>query len=234
MVDFRLSNMRRRAVVAAAVSAVALAQLLFVTAVAQAAMDLVLADTPDIFAGFIQVRYDDPVPETLEATGYALQLKDNAGTVHNIQQDASNPFVPGSFTLTAGINHSGKLMPGGTLAIGGYIPALGYNSGSILTGSLTALGSGAAQDALEFLFKVTGGDAADLYGGVNAIRGLILHTTAFPGDFSGPFLNNNATSDLGNVVPEPATMVIWPLLGIAGITLEWRRRRRSAARGRAG
>lgn len=195
---------------------------------ARASMDLILADTPDIFSSFIDLSYDDPVDDLLQADGYAYQLKDNAGVTRNIQS-ADNPFAPGSFTLRATIDASGQLQSGGTVDFGGVVPDLGYTSGSILTGNVTALGYGQASEPLEFLFEVTGGDAAELFGGVSAVAGLILHTRAFPGDFSGPFYNDDGTSNAGHVVPEPATTVIWPLLGTAAAAFTWRRRRRSRA-----
>ena len=46
--------------------------------------------------------------------------------------------------------------------IGGTIGALGYNSGTLLTGTLQAFGFGPSPNAFDFAFSVTGGDAAGL------------------------------------------------------------------------
>lgn len=222
----RLWYTRRRAFSVAAVLAAVVLPLCFGPGSAQASMDLVFAETPDIYSGFIQLHYDSPTPDVLTANGYAMKLKDDTGTTYNIQKYPDNVYVPGSFALEATINSSGLLQPGGTVAFGGYIPDKGYTSGTILTGNLTTLGYGAAHEPLEFLFEVTGGDAAGLFGGISAIAGLILHTQAFPGDFSGEFSNNGSSSNTGSVVPEPATIVLWPLLAMAAAAMQWRRRRR--------
>ena len=121
---------------------------------AEASLDLILADSPDILSGYITVGYDHQT-DRLNADGWALQLYDGSPTPHNISE--------GQFTLRAQINDSGELQPGGTLSITGTVVAAGFTSGILLTGTLTKLGYGDAGEALEFLFDVTGGDAEPLY-----------------------------------------------------------------------
>lgn len=118
-------------------------------------------------------------------------------------------------------------MSGGTLSIGGTVASLGFNSGTLLTGDLTALGfPDAGGDPLEFLFNITGGDAASLYG---ATGGVIMSATGFGGSFAADFDNNMGmvgrgmgTADAG-AVPVPAA--VW-LFGSGLLGMVWVGRRR--------
>jgi hypothetical protein len=226
MMDFRLPNKRRRAVVAAAVSAVALLQLLFATAVAQAAMDLVLADTPDIFFADVDLEYDGA---ELVANGSTVTFTDTSGTLHYI---LGATYYFGDFSLQARINSLGQMqLPSNagdnTVTLTGRVPALGYGSGSLLTGDITAFDFG--PNVFEFLYTITGGDAASMFGGIGAAAGLIYHPQNFPGNFAAPFSNGGGFGDTRGVVPEPASLVIWPLLGLGIVLAERRRRRRLSA-----
>jgi hypothetical protein len=90
-----------------------------------------------------------------------------------------------------------------------------------LTGNLTAFGfKDTGGDPLEFLFSVTGGDAAGLYGGIGSIGGIILSGgTGFTGDFTMDFAGTgSAVADVG---PVPLPAAVWlfgaGLLGLVGI-----------------
>ncbi len=94
----------------------------------------------------------------------------------------------------------------------------------MLTGNLTAFGFDGSNDPLEFLFGVTGGSMAGLFGSVG---GVILSDTGFPGNsFSSNFSNTGlGLSDTGTPtppVPEPATLALL-LMGIPVIfvTRKW-------------
>lgn len=176
------------------------------SSLAQAApLNLLLNPEPDIFSSFITVDYNAGA-DSLIASGFAQQL--NSGGLFNI--------AGGSFDLNASIADDGSLA-GGALAIGGTVAGLGFNSGTLLTGTLSAFGFNQANDPLEFLFDVTGGDAASLYGDLG---GIILSNAGFPGNWardfsSGPF---QSFSDVGTLVPVPAAVWLFgsALLGLLG------------------
>lgn len=181
------------------------------SSLAQAApLNLQLNPAPDIFSAFIDVNYDSNA-DILTASGFALTLDDDGiGTPLDI--------AGGTFDLSASVLADGTLA-GGSLAIGGTVAGLGFNSGTLLTGSLSAIGFNQANDPLEFLFDVTGGDAAALYGGLG---GIILGFTGFDGDWGDDFVSApfNSVADVG-VVPVPAALWLFgsgliALLGLGG------------------
>ena len=123
----------------------------------------------------------------------------------------------------------------------GKIPALGANSGTLLTGTIgsTANDFGfptGGGTLFEWRFTVTGGDLASYYGGVGTSgAGIILDgkfvdsgSIPFTGVFTSNFQNASGTSLNGvadTFVPEPATLAA---LGGAAIgTLRSRRARRT-------
>jgi hypothetical protein len=168
-------------------------------------LNLTLADTPDFLIQLTTVAYDAGT-DSLTATGTAANLDDD-GTTESI--------TGGSFTLTASIDASGALSSG-TLSVGGTIASLGYNSGTLLTGDLTAFGFlDSGGDPLEFLFEVTGGDAAGLYPDT---AGVILSNTGFDGDFTTNFQNNgDGSADIAPPVPLPAAMWLF-ISGLLGLS----------------
>ena len=176
---------------------------------AQAApLNLTLLDFPDIVSSFIDVGYTAGT-DTFTANGFALELDDD-GSV------PAEAIADGTFDLTANIDDLGALN-GGTLTIGGTVASLGFNSGTLLTGNLTAFGfPDLGGDPLEFLFDVTGGDAAGLYG---SIGGIILGGTNFTGDFTTDFTGTG--SAVADVAPVPLPAAVWlfgaGLLGLVGL-----------------
>lgn len=180
--------------------------LFLFTPVAQAApLNLTLNDFPDIASFFIDVTYDEG-NDLLTAAGEALWLDDDGSGSAEVISD-------GSFHFTAAIDNSGNLS-GGTLNIGGKVSSLGFESGTLLTGNLTAFGFGGADDPFEFLFNVTDGDAAGLYGSVPA--GVILSKTGFSGNFTADFDNlvgGGAGTGSGESntapVPVPGTLLLF-------------------------
>ena len=195
-----------------------LSGLFVLSASAQAApLNLTLNNTPDIVSSFIDVTYDAGT-DSLIASGFAFELDDD-GSV------PAEAIVDGIFDLSATIDSTGALT-GGTLTIGGTVASLGFNSGTLLTGNLTAFGfPNAGGDPLEFLFDVTGGDAASLYGGGSIPGGIILSDAGFTGDFGSDFDNLSGGVPgtgigVSDVAPIPLPAAVWlfgsGLLGLVG------------------
>ena len=185
------------------VGAVAILALVGVTQAAP--LGLLLQDAPDVMSSFISVNYV-AATDTLTASGFALTLDD----------DGSVPpenIAGGSFDVSAAIDGAGNPL-GGTLTIGGTVASLGFNSGTLLTGSLTGFGFPAVGDPLELLFSVTGGDAAGLFGGIGPTVGVILTGSGFSGsfasDFSGPVFGGVA--DTAPLVPLPSALLTGAML----------------------
>lgn len=184
---------------------------------AQAApLNLTLNNVPDIISSFIDVTYTAST-DSFSASGFALELDDDGIGL-------PEAIAGGTFNLSANINASGVLS-GGSLTIGGTVASLGFNSGTLLTGDLTAFGfPGAGGDPLEFLFDITGGDAAGLYGSLPG--GIILSDAGFTGDFTNDFDNliggvTGTGIGVSDVAPVPLPAAVWlfgsGLLGLAGI-----------------
>jgi len=191
--------------------AMALSALLAMEAEVGAVPFNLILSTPDIVSGFITVDYDADL-DALTASGFALQIDD----------DGAGPRIDiddGLFGLNARINDAGALTAG-NLFIGGTVDSLGFNSGTLLTGTLDAFGfPDAGGDPLEFIFSVTGGDAAGLYGGTG---GVILTGTGFEGsfrdDFSGPSFRSTANAAAA-VVPEYGASVSLMLVSLVGLAI---------------
>ncbi|MDH3589142.1 MAG: hypothetical protein OEQ74_07035 [Gammaproteobacteria bacterium] len=171
-----------------------------------APLGLTLADAPDIASGFITVSYN-AMTDTLSATGSAIQLYDGVATFID---------AGGLFILEATVDGDGN-MTGGTISIDATIASLGHVSGTLLTGVLTDFGfMEGGGDPLEFLFDVTGGDLASLYG---PRGGIILSDAGFGGSFANDFANTDAgVSDTAAIPVPPALWLMFSALaGIAGV-----------------
>lgn len=182
---------------------------------AQAApLNLTLLNTPDIVSTDISVNYTAG-SGSFTASGFALALDDD-GSV------PAEDIAGGTFNISATIDSTGALQSGGALSIGGTVASLNFLSGTLLTGNLTEFGfPDSGRNPLEFLFTVTGGDAAGLYGGSGATGGIILSSISDPTgdwDFTADFTGDGfAVSD---VAPIPVPAAVWlfgsGLLGLAG------------------
>lgn len=170
--------------------------------------------TPDIFAGFIDTDYvGNNAAGTLTATGTSFTLTPPGSPMGNI--------MAGSFNISSDLSFD-SLTASGSLNIGGTIASMGFVSGTLLTGTLSAFGAGPG-DPLEFLFNVTGGDAATLYGGIGAEAGVILSGTGYSGSFASAFSGTQGLADTFSQVPVPGTL----LLMLSGCGLLAARRRRA-------
>lgn len=179
-----------------------------------APLGLTLSDTPDIASGFIDVMYNAS-SGTLTAEGFALQFAGGAS-------EPTSPISGGLFILAASVDGSGNLVTnsngvGGNLTISGTIAPLGYTSGTLLTGEIVSFGFRPEGDPLEFLFRVTGGDLAPMYGGLG---GIILGLTGFGGSFAGDFFGSGAVADAA-AIPVPAT--VWLMFSALAGLLGWRK-----------
>ncbi len=194
------------------------------TAVA-APLNLQLENDPDIVAGFIDVVYDADSND-LFVDGFALEIDDDGvGMALPITGDAL-------FTIDASIDEMGEASIG-SLTITGLVAGLGFGSGTLLSATLIDFGFTATRGGtiLEFLWQITGGDAAGLYGGVGAQAGTILTGSKFPGSWAGSWSNldddepgtGGGNADTAPLVPAPMSAGVLALFAGAAV-----RRRRSA------
>lgn len=166
---------------------------------------------PDI-SSILNAQYTgDSTAGTFTSFGQASQLTTAALTNETI--DA------GTFELNANIQENAGTADG-LLSIGGTIAAQGFNSSTLITATLLQVGG--PNTALNFLFNVTGGDAAALYGGVGATIGVIMNGTGYNGNFNAAFEslgNFGASSDTFVVeVPTPNSLSIF-LIGFIALGL---------------
>ena len=216
MADSKVSRIKQTTQRGFCASLLIAALALGVTGPAQASLLNLIPEEPDIFSSFTDVSYNAGT-DILNASGFAISLDDDGVGL-------SEPIAGGTFDLTAMIDASGTLS-GGTISILGTVG--GAVSGTLLTGTLTDIGfNDAGGDPLEFLFSVTGGDLAGLYGGTG---GIILTGTGFTSWVTSfqnaPF---SGMSDTFAVSPVPVPAAVWlfgsALLGLAGFGRHSRRK----------
>jgi hypothetical protein len=185
--------------------------------IASFSLDLIPSD-PDISANEIVVNYDFNSMSgigALTASGSAVQLS-NDGTSSNVVSPTDSMGF-GEFALSASINTTSNTASG-DLTISGIINENGFlfSSGTLLTGVLTQIGG--ADNILNFLFDVTGGDAADLFGDT---AGVILSSSGYLSfaSFNDNFSSQSALADTFAVnVPVPHALSLF-LLGLVIISL---------------
>jgi len=197
----------------------------------RAATDLHLTEgQPDLAGGTpgMDVTYDVGTG-AFSSSGYTFDYVDASGNDYA----NNNDIVPGIYTLSATINNSGVLLPGGTLSIYGDINPAGDGSTLLLSGNLvngsagTAFGYGDnVNDQFQFLFKVSGGSLESAFGGNGATGGIILEAAfnlnsgsdhPFTGSWTSSFDNLDSAGDPGSgnglinsfsMVPEPSSFLL--------------------------
>lgn len=198
-----------------------LAALPFVMLIVQPASSTPLGlslELPNASSAFISVTYNAGLG-TLTARGQAQQFESGGPIDQPGSPNIQNADFFTSFDLNAAIDNAGVLT-GGTIVVSGELPVLGFNSGTLLTGTLTDLGFGGFGDPLEFLFDVTGGDAAGLYG---TTGGISIIFSGFGGSFANDFSTSfTSIADVGAIrtatVPEPWTIAVFGFgLGVLAV-----------------
>ena len=185
-----------------------------------------LQDSPDIFADSIGTNYF-VADEVFEAFGDAVELNYNGV---KYQLDSANM---GDYKLSAKIDNNG-VFTGGEISIGGWLtgndgsgqpiafPTDYTNSTDILLSGVLSQFGFENSGTLYFLFEITGGDAADFFGGINSSGAIILKSSGFSGGWMSDFSSANAQSDNGLrvAVPEPTSMWLLgsSILGLAGFS----------------
>ncbi|HET6427444.1 MAG TPA: hypothetical protein VFJ30_03470 [Phycisphaerae bacterium] len=187
---------------------------------------------PDIYSQFIYVDYvydGGSSSGTLTATGTARQV--DLPPTSDIWGGLS------SFALSVRVSDTGAVLGGADedLKIEGHLDLNGdmvvdpgEPVGTLLTGRVTQFGfpEGTPQqiqaNPLEFVFAVTGGQMADLYGGIGSVGAVTLWQSGFGGSLTSSF--NNAlipgyafgigVSDTYAVVPEPITALVAVPIGL--------------------
>ena len=158
---------------------------------------------PDITSGNIQVTYN-AATDLFTAVGTAFSMDtDGVGAPEYL-------ITSGTFSLSATIDQDGN-MTAGALTINGTIPALGANSGTLLSASLLSLMRDTSHGEI-FMFSgiPAGGDLAASFPSVGVI--LDLWDSGFTGSFQQSFTNSGmALADVAPIIPEPATSALFGL-----------------------
>ena len=189
--------------------------------------------TPDLVSIFGSLTYNvgtdalqiQAFPENLNiAPGNTINPVTNP-TVLSLRSFLLNAVIP---TLALGdlngIAITGTLDIDGTVASAGFVGD--HNSNHLLRGNVTAFRSPSANQ-MEFLFTITGGDAATLFGGINHVGIVVIpdiapaydrffNTTNLTNDPDG--LNFSTDTASASIVPEPGSflLAVFGIVGIAG------------------
>jgi len=186
--------------------------------------------TPDIISSFLDVTYT-----RTNVDGGTLTAESAFSGLTAVLDPPGSPagdITNATFDLFADVNFNAQTATG-NLTLGGDF---GGFSGDLLTGSLNSTASAPTfgtpgGETLEFIFNVTGGELADLFGDT---AGVILSNSGYTGSFDntgfmgGTLVNDFTTqADTFGIVPAPGTLVL--LAG--GLLLYGRRRGRAPALG---
>ena len=184
-------------------------------------LGLTLNDSPDIVVSGITTTYVAGTDLFTATSNGPMELDDGSGPSLSIDNEL--------FTLNAVIDIFGNLSSG-TFSIEG--DGLGFATNNLLTGTLTAFGSDTKFDPFEFLFTVTSGELASLYGApATGTGGIILNLHGFNNDWNADFSAIRANADIGvSVVPVPAAVWLFgsALFGLVGYGRHTKRKQAAA------
>ena len=186
-------------------------------------LDLVkTTPAPDTLSTLMNTAYTsaDGLLTVTQNSFSAFSFRDETGTAHDV--------TDGTFKLIAEIGSDGSFF-GGEFTIGGTVASLvGYDSGTLLSGNLSAFGYSVNSTTFEFTFDSLSGDALSLYTANNYSGGMVMDDTGFNNTFESDFGEANLTKiDTGviSAVPEPSTLA---LFGLGLFTVAAFARRQSA------
>jgi len=197
---------------------------------------------PDVLSQWITVKYE------FDETGGTGGVFTAEGTAWSVELDDGNPPHPiqnGAFQIHLELDTAGNPTGGNGISITGTVPTAGYDSGTLLTGSILRFGfedaptgTGSGPTLFEFVFDAgEDEDLSPLYSaaaGHTAYVALSAYGTSFQGRFDQNFGNHqNLFGMLSSVsdtfaTPEPSVVIMWAFLGpVAAVFLvrTWRRRR---------
>jgi len=173
--------------------------------------------SPDIVSVFGTLSYNT-FTDALQITAFPSNINVPGGLVTN---DGSNTFVLNAVIPMLTLSDlDGKAITG-TLDIKGKVPGLGFNTGNLLQGNVTAFRSPSASQ-MEFLFTITGGEAAMLFGGNNDVGIVVIpaitpfYDRFFTTDYLAGDLKFSTDTASTTIVPEPGSFLL-AMFGIVGI-----------------
>ena len=156
------------------------------TVATAAPLNLVLQPDPDIASQNIMVNYDGSTM-AFSAIGDSAFINDPA------------TFLFGTFTLLAQFDNFGNLLSGS-------LDITDSTATSVLTGSALKFGYG-SPEPFEFVFKITGGSLAGLFGGTGGTVGVILTQMGITPTANG-FTGTGAGVADTAPTPEPGTLLM--------------------------
>ena len=187
---------------------------------------LILEPTPDVASFFIDVAYNAS-SHTLAASGMATCI--GIGSPDDPIVFDEDSLLNGTFLISATVDNAG-IASSGSLTMGGKV--LGYGeAGPLLTANNLSFFNSFFTDTqnpnsdvamFEFLFDVSGGEMADMFGGSGAKVGVILSWVSTAGDVA----QNQFTANFDNLqghtfgdgwgtamadtapIPEPITVLL--------------------------
>jgi len=193
-------------------------------------LNLVLPENPDLYIAYVSMNYTASTT-LFEAIGQTDTYIDPDNNYNQIND------LPATYDLKAYITSAGQLTNGTVTILGDTdydnIPE------TLLTGNLSLGYEGAGFGAstgvnshFEFLFTITGGDLASVFGGIGAGGGIVFFPdggSTFTDSWTSDFHNGGAGyADNAPAVPEPSTCLLF-VLGVAMCVATHRRHKHTRA-----